>query len=354
MYNSAIKILNILYKNGYDSYIVGGFVRDKLLGIKNDDIDIITNAIPKEISNIFNIDIKDNYGSIKLKYNNYIYDITTFRKEDNYLDNRRPNTIEFVKDVKEDLLRRDFTINTILIDKDENIIDYLDGIKDLNNKIIRSVGDPNKKINEDSLRILRAFRFMCIYDFKLDKDLYESIKDNKDLINNLSFDRIKKELDYIFKTSKVNLFIDTINKLNLFKTLEIKLINSVIPTCNNLSIWAQLEYSDKYNFSNKEKEYIKNIKYILKNGIDNYTVYKYGIDINKEANKILNKNIDIELIYNNLPIKNRNDIDISYDDIKDKSKINDIYIELEKEILYNKLSNKKKDIISYLEGDIVE
>ena len=354
MYNSAIKILNILYENGYDSYIVGGFVRDKLLGIKNDDIDIITNATSKEISNIFNIDIKDNYGSIKLKYNNYIYDITTFRKEDNYLDNRRPNTIEFVKDVKEDLLRRDFTINTILIDKDENIIDYLDGIKDLNNKTIKSVGDPNKKINEDSLRILRAFRFMCIYDFKLDKDLYESIKDNKDLINNLSFDRIKKELDYIFKTSKVNLFINVINKLNLFKTLEIKPINSVIPTCNNLSIWAQLEYSDKYNFSNKEKEYIKNIKYILENGIDNYTVYKYGIDINKEANKILNKNIDIELIYNNLPIKNKTDIDISINDIKDKSKINDIYIELEKEILYNKLSNKKKDIISYLEGDNVE
>ena len=358
MYNDAIKILNILYDNGYDSYIVGGFVRDKLLNIKNDDIDIITSANPNEISNIFNVDIKDNYGSIKLEYNNHIFDITTFRKEDNYLDNRRPNTIEFVKDVKEDLLRRDFTINTILIDKDENIIDYLNGINDLNNKLIKCVGDSDKKIKEDSLRILRAFRFMCIYDFKLDNNLYESIKNNKDLISNLSFDKIKKELDYIFKSSNVNLFINMMNELDLFKTLQIKPINSVIPTNDNLSVWAQLDYSDNYNFSNLDKCYIRDLKSILNSGVNKYTIYKHGKLINKVANKILGTNIDVDEVYKKLPIYIRKNIDITSDEIlniiNDKSKLNEIYIDLENKILYNKLNNKKEDIISYLEGDKFE
>ena len=220
MYNEALKILNELENNGYSSYIVGGFVRDKLLNIESDDIDIITNAKPDDICKIFNITALDNYGSIKLEFNNFIFDITTFRKESNYTDKRRPNTIEYINDVKEDLLRRDFTINSILIDKDGNIVDYLNGVNDLNNKIIRTIGNPDKRLNEDALRILRALRFMCIYDFKLDEDLYNSIKNNKDLIKNLSYDRIKKELDIIFNSFNVNKFFDMIDKLNIYKTLK--------------------------------------------------------------------------------------------------------------------------------------
>ena len=358
MYKEALNILNILNDKGFDSYIVGGFVRDKLLGITNEDIDIITSAKPDEISNIFNVDIIDNYGSIKLKYNNYNFDITTFRKEDNYIDNRRPKDIEFVLDVKEDLLRRDFTINTILIDKDGNYIDYLNGIEDLNNKLIRCVGNSDKKIKEDALRILRALRFMCIYNFNLEDDLLLSIKNNKELISNLSFDRIKKELDIIFSSLNVNIFFDMVSDIDLYKILEIKPINRVIATGNNLSIWAQLEYSDNYNFSNVDRWYIRDLKYILENGVDNYTIYKYGKLINKEANKILGNNIDVEKVYETLPIYIRKHINITSDEIlkitNEKSKINEIYMDLEKQILYNNLKNNKKDIISYLEGEYNE
>ena len=352
MYNKAIEILNILEDNNYKAYIIGGYVIDKLLNIESFDIDIVTSATPKEILKIFKKDFTINYGSIKLEYDGYTFDITTFRKDINYIDNRWPDKIEYVSTLKEDIKRRDFTINAIAIDKNNKYIDLESGIDDLNNKKIKCIGNADKKIKEDSLRILRAIRFSSIYNFNLDEELKEAIINNKELINNLSFDRIKKELDIIFSSSNVNLFFNMINYFDMYKTLQIEPINSVIVTNNNLSIWAQLNYSNNYNFSNYEKKYIKDLKYIINNGIDNYTVYKYGVDINKEANKILKSNIDIDKIYSNLPIRSKKDIDITYNEllsiIKDKKIINKIYIDLENKILYNIIKNKKQDIISYL------
>lgn len=355
MYKSALEILSLLNNEGYEAYIIGGYVRDKLIGIENSDIDIITSATPDRICNIFNNDYINNYGSINLKYNDYNFDITTFRKEFNY-QNRKPN-IEFITSLKEDLKRRDFTINTICIDKNGNYIDLLNGISDLNNKLLKCVGNPVDKLNEDPLRILRAIRFSSIYNFKLDEELEKEIILNKSLINTLSFDRIRKELDYIFNSNNVNLAIDMFNRFNLFELLNIKPKNSVIETGNKISIWAQLEYTDKYNFSNEEKKSINEIKeIIIENKIDNYTVYKYNMDNIKEANKILNLNIDIDDIYNNLSIYNKKDIDISFEDLKDIvdiNNINQIYIDLEKQILYNRLKNKKEDIISYITSNKV-
>ena len=126
MYKNAIKILNILENNGYKAYIVGGYVRDKILNVKSNDIDIITNALPDEVCKIFNIEHTDNFGSIKLKYNNYIFEVTTFRKEYYKNNDRRPYKVEYIDDLKEDLMRRDFTINSICIDKNEDYIyDYV-------------------------------------------------------------------------------------------------------------------------------------------------------------------------------------------------------------------------------------
>ena len=358
MYDTSIKLLNYLSDNGFESYIVGGFVRDRLLGIDNPDVDMITSATPQDISNLFKLDIEDNYGSIKLTYEGFNFDITTFRKENSYEDNRRPSSIQYITDIKEDIKRRDFTINTILIDKNGNYIDYLNGIEDLNNKIIKSVGNPDIKLKEDSLRILRALRFSCIYNFNLDNELEESIKNNKELIDNLSFDRIKSELNLIFNSYNVKLFFNMINHLDLYKILQIKPKNDIIATGNYLSIWAQLDYSDNYNFSNMEKCYIRDLKSILDNGVDKYTIYKHGKLINEEAKKILGSDIDIELVYKQLPIYTRKNIDITSDEIlniiKDKSIINKIYVDLEKQILYNNIQNTKDSIISYLEGEYNE
>ena len=250
-------------------------------------------------------------------------------------------------------MRRDFTINSICIDKNGMYIDLLNGINDINNKIIRCIGNANTKINEDPLRILRAIRFSLVYDFNIEDNLMNTIYNNVEKIRYLSFDRIKKELDIIFNAGKSNKLLNLINYTNMFKILEIKPKNSLIECYNYLGIWAQLDFSNKYNFTKKEFKIIMEVKEII-NGktIDNYTLYKYSMDSLLISSKILKIN-DIEKRYLNLPIHSRSDIDIKYNEIKkytNSSDINKIYVDLEKQILYNKLKNKNLLIKKYLEG----
>ncbi len=193
MYNTALSILKEINSTGYIAYIVGGYVRDYLLGINSSDIDITTSATPDIIASLYDV-VEDNsrFGSLKIKKNNYIFEITTFRKELEY-NNRFPK-IKFTDSLLEDLKRRDFTINTICMDEDESIIDLMGGIEDIEKKTIRSIGDVDIKLTEDPLRILRAIRFMGYLDFTLDESLKNSIIKNKELVKTLSKRRIDSEL----------------------------------------------------------------------------------------------------------------------------------------------------------------
>lgn len=352
MYESAIKILNILENNGYKAYIVGGYVRDKILGIESNDIDIITNAKPDELNKIFNKKCSNNYGCIILPYNGYEFEITTFRKE-YYKDNdRRPYKIEYIYDLKEDLMRRDFTINSICIDKHEDYIDLLSGINDINNKVIRVISDSDKKIYDDPLRILRAIRFASIYDFDLDNNLISSITKYKDRLEYISFDRIKDELNIIFRHNRANNAFKLIDGLKLGKVIKISHKNMIIDCDNYIGVWAQVLYSDDYNFSKKEKNKINAIKSIIEKGyIDDYMLYKYDFNIIRTSSLILNIDIDYKTRYDNLQIHDRKNIDIDvYDIMKltNKENIDKIYVDLEKQILYNKLKNEKSILIEYI------
>ena len=352
MYESAIKILNILENNDYKAYIVGGYVRDKILGIESNDIDIITNAKPDELNKIFNKKFSNNYGCIILQYNGYEFEITTFRKEF-YKDNdRRPYKIEYINDLKEDLIRRDFTINSICIDKNGDYIDLLSGINDINNKVIRVISDSDKKIYDDPLRILRAIRFASIYDFDLDNNLISSITKYKDRLEYISFDRIKDELNIIFRHNRANNAFKLIDGLKLGKVLKISHKNMIIDCDNYIGVWAQVLYSDDYNFSKKEKNKINAIKSIIEKGyIDDYMLYKYDFNIIRTSSLILNIDIDYKTRYDNLQIHDRKNIDIDvYDIMKltNKENIDKIYVDLEKQILYNKLKNEKSILIEYI------
>ena len=327
MYENAIKILNILENNGYKASIVGGYVRDKILGIESNDIDIITNAKPDELNKIFNKKCSNNYGCIILPYNGYEFEITTFRKEFYKDNNRRPYKIEYINDLKEDLIRRDFTINSICIDKNEDYIDLLNGINDINNKVIRVIGDSDKKIYDDPLRILRAIRFASIYDFDLDNNLISSITKYKDRLEYISFDRIKDELNIIFRHNRANNAFKLIDGLKLGKVLKISHKNMIIDCDNYIGVWAQVLYSDDYNFS------------------------KYDFNIIRTSSLILNIDIDYKTRYDNLQIHDRKNIDIDvYDIMKltNKENIDKIYVDLEKQILYNKLKNEKSILIEYI------
>ena len=195
MYNSAIKVLNKITDFGYQAYIIGGYPRDLYLKRSSVDIDICTDATPMEIVNIFNEVVTTNseYGSVVIIVDKIRFEITTFRSEGKYVNYRKPSVVKYIDSLEEDLKRRDFTINTLCIDKDSNEIDLLNAKSDLDNKIVRMVGNPKIRLKEDVLRILRAVRFATILNFELEPVLKAYIKKYAHLVKKLSKERIREE-----------------------------------------------------------------------------------------------------------------------------------------------------------------
>ena len=215
---------NILLKiidNGFEAYIVGGYVRDFLLGYESTDIDICTNALPKNLIEIFdgdNISVSS-YGSIKLRSNKYNVDITTYRKEISYI-NGKLSEIEYINDIETDIQRRDFTINALYMDIDGNIIDKVNGKQDINDKIIHVIGDINKKFKEDPLRILRALRFKITLGFDLDNEIVEYIHNNKNEIIKISNQRKKEEINKMLVSKNVVEWIRLFKKSSNFRFIR--------------------------------------------------------------------------------------------------------------------------------------
>ena len=216
MYEDAIKILKKINKK-YISYIIGGYPRDLYIGNINTDIDITTSATKEQLKEIFkDYEIIDRgFGSIILKYNNNQFEITTFRKEIGYTKNRFPKKIEYVNTLEEDLKRRDFVINTLCIDENGEYVDLLGARKDIDNKIIRCVGNSDIKIEEDILRSLRAIRFATILNFKLDEELKQSIKKYSYLLDNLSNKRKEEELNKILSNKNKEYGISLLKELEI-------------------------------------------------------------------------------------------------------------------------------------------
>ena len=349
-------ILEKIEDNGFEAYIVGGYVRDHIMNNSTSDIDITTSAKPKEIAHIFkNCDVKFlEYGNVLINTNEYQFEITTYRKDIKYVNNRKPVEIVYIDSLEEDIKRRDFTINTICMNKEGKIIDILNGKKDIKNKIIVSVGDPCKKLEEDSLRILRAVRFATTLNFRLDKKLKSAIIKNKHLLKNLSYERKKEELTKIFTSKNKKYGINLLKNLDLIEPLELYNVENVLLTKNPLGMWSNI--TDVYPFNKNEKKIIANIRGLMEEDIkDKMVLYKYGlypISIVCDLKK-LNKKKYINL-YEKLPIKDKEEIDINYTDVCDVlniepgSVLKDIFSDLEIKILNGIVKNKKEDIKKYL------
>lgn len=203
---------------GFETYLVGGAVRDKLLGKEIHDIDLTTRARPSDIMRIFSdlklIDIGKKFGTIKVIYKSKEYEITTFRAESSYKDKRHPGEISFSNTVEEDLKRRDFTINA-MAERKGQIVDLFSGKKDLSQKIIRAVGNPYERIEEDYLRALRAVRFATVLDFSIEKNLKDAIKNKASNLEEISKERIRDEIDKILLSDKPSRGIRLLDELNL-------------------------------------------------------------------------------------------------------------------------------------------
>lgn len=191
--DEVMKLMDEFKKNNYQIFVVGGAVRDALLKKSVDNWDFTTNAIPDEIRKLFPDSFYNNiYGTVSIPKDKIIFEITPFRKESNYSDSRHPEKIEWAKTIEEDLSRRDFTINAIAYDG-KNIIDPYGGQKDLENKLIKAVGDPDIRFKEDALRLLRAVRFTSQLGFLIEDSTRDSIQKNAGLITKISWERIRDE-----------------------------------------------------------------------------------------------------------------------------------------------------------------
>lgn len=349
-----LEVLNIINEKGYEAYLIGGYPRDLYMNKQTIDYDITTNATPKEIKDIFKENVKsDNYGCVDVYYKNKKFEITTYRRDIKYNVNRKP-VIEYIDNLTEDLSRRDFTMNTICIDAEGNILDLLEGRKDIDSKIIRVVGNVDKKLQEDPLRILRAIRFATTLNFMLDKKLEEGIKKYGYKIEELSFNRKRQELDKIFLSSNMDYGLKLIKKLNLESYLGIN-VSNLKQTTYVIGVWAQID-NDKYPFTKTEKDTIKKVQTLLKKDIlNNYNLYQNGLYISSIAGEI--KDIKNDIIikkYEDLCIKSKDEIAITPKEIcqilncEPSSLLKTIITDLELKILNGKITNDKNTIVKYL------
>ena len=230
-------IIDTYYNNNYEAFMVGGCVRDSLLGLKPKDFDITTSALPKITEDLFSKTIPTGikHGTVTVVIDKENFEVTTYRTEGNYIDNRHPEKVEFVRDIKEDLSRRDFTINAFAYNDKEGLIDYFNGIDDLQNKVIRAVGNPHKRFNEDALRMLRAIRFSAQLGFTIDEKTYAAIKDNVQLIKNISNERIRDELCKILLSDNPSQGIEMLRETNMLSIIlpEVNDLVCYTPLCNN-------------------------------------------------------------------------------------------------------------------------
>ncbi|MFH1428639.1 MAG: CCA tRNA nucleotidyltransferase [Candidatus Margulisiibacteriota bacterium] len=234
---AIFKVCSVFKDNGYNCWLVGGCVRDFFLRHRFSDFDMVSDARPDETQRIFKntVDIGSQYGTILVKEDGLEMEVTTLREESGYADGRHPENIVFCNDLKTDLARRDFTINSIAYDPQKReIYDYYNGLDDLQNRIISTVGDPDKRFSEDGLRLLRACRFVAQLNFELDDNVFLALQENKDMLLQVSAERISAEFIKLLKAPAVDEGLMVLKETGLLETLFPK-IDSL-----NDEIWKYL------------------------------------------------------------------------------------------------------------------
>ncbi|MFK3242351.1 CCA tRNA nucleotidyltransferase [Staphylococcus aureus] len=218
LFEQARPILEQIQDNGFEAYYVGGSVRDYVMGRNIHDIDITTSATPDEIESIFShtIPVGKEHGTINVVFNDENYEVTTFRAEEDYVDHRRPSGVTFVRDLYEDLQRRDFTMNAIAMDTAYKLYDYFDGQQDINNRIIRTVGIAEERFQEDALRMIRCLRFQSQLSFDIAMETFEAMRTQMADIKFLSIERIVIELTKLMRGINVEESFNHLKSLKAF------------------------------------------------------------------------------------------------------------------------------------------
>ncbi|WP_342581267.1 CCA tRNA nucleotidyltransferase [Ureibacillus sp. FSL W7-1570] len=287
----ALRVIDKIEKAGYEAVIVGGAVRDHLLARKIHDVDVATNALPMEIKNIFRntVDVGIQHGTVIVLDEGSPIEVTTYRTDGTYTDFRRPEEVTFVRDLPKDLERRDFTINAMAYTKDGEIIDLFGGKEDLNNGIIRAVGDANSRFREDALRMLRAVRFAAQLGFSIEESTMNAIQKDSDLIEFIAKERIHMELSKMWVAEYVYLGIKALVESNLalylpgnfaehleawkpFQAKEPEVGWAYLCLLNRKEMEDIIEF---YRYSNKEKSFAKKVIHAYDRFLNRWDEYDY-------------------------------------------------------------------------------
>lgn len=386
-YNNNVKeVINKIKENGYKAYIVGGAVRDWLLNRKINDFDICTNALPDEVISMFSnytlITSGVKHGTVAIMVHGEKIEVTTFRKESSYNDNRHPDKVEFINDLYEDLKRRDFTINSMAYDNE--LIDYFSGEEDLKNKVIRTSINPWVSFNDDALRILRALRFASVLEFTISNETKEEIIKDYPLLKNISKERI---VDEFFKMIVCESFYkifdeyyevfnflfelnyNDLEKANVISALKkgenTDLIERITIVFNYLNYDKLRLVLKKYRLSN---ENIKNISHVfiiknseIKNSICirkllsqySYENIKRAFNIKNLFEKAFNKNEKTSILND---VKDKcntlKDLKVSGNDLLsigiEEKRIGEVLNELLIDVIYDRIPNDKIILLDYV------
>ncbi|MBK0347911.1 CCA tRNA nucleotidyltransferase [Aerococcaceae bacterium zg-ZJ1578] len=391
LFVSAQPIMQRLESHGYEAYFVGGCVRDTLLGHAIHDIDIATSARPEEIEHIFHltIDIGKEHGTIIVVENRVHYEITTFRTEGEYSDFRHPDFVDFVRDLREDTLRRDFTINALAFDRAGNLYDYHHGLEDLEQQLIRAVGVPHERFTEDALRIVRAIRFASQLGFDIETKTYDAIQVLGYLLPNIAIERIRVELSKFFLgnyfeknalllvESEIASHIDILKALPVKDALEfmVKALNHQVLQDERLAWFlftrglgldekALQAFLRKWTHSN---QFIQEVTWLhqlytilLERPLTNWEVYYYPIELIELLEVFLKQQSqpimsNARTLYDALPVYDKKEIVVNGKDLltllgleKGNAQVGQLLHQIERAVVMNELANEKDVIETFI------
>ncbi|HDF6346023.1 TPA: CCA tRNA nucleotidyltransferase [Staphylococcus aureus] len=394
LFEQARPILEQIQDNGFEAYYVGGSVRDYVMGRNIHDIDITTSATPDEIESIFNhtIPVGKEHGTINVVFNDENYEVTTFRAEEDYVDHRRPSGVTFVRDLYEDLQRRDFTMNAIAMDTAYKLYDYFDGQQDINNRIIRTVGIAEERFQEDALRMIRCLRFQSQLSFDIAMETFEAMRTQMADIKFLSIERIVIELTKLMRGINVEesfnhlKSLKAFNYMPYFEQLDMNQINVTEPIDLELliaivSVKFDINYSLKpLKLSNRQVKDINQYIQIM-NALpsiitkEQLKMFVYDYDTNLIKNVMVAADVlkanDIQghepLIVNlqtidetlhRLPMHNRKDMMVNggvlmaHLNAKSGPWLKDVLRQIEIAIVTGKVSNEETEILKWVDNHV--
>lgn len=394
LFEQARPILEQIQDNGFEAYYVGGSVRDYVMGRNIHDIDITTSATPDEIESIFShtIPVGKEHGTINVVFNDENYEVTTFRAEEDYVDHRRPSGVTFVRDLYEDLQRRDFTMNAIAMDTAYKLYDYFDGQQDINNRIIRTVGIAEERFQEDALRMIRCLRFQSQLPFDIAMETFEAMRTQMADIKFLSIERIVIELTKLMRGINVEesfnhlKSLKAFNYMPYFEQLDMNQINVTEPIDLELliaivSVKFDINYSLKpLKLSNRQVKDINQYIQIM-NALpsiitkEQLKMFVYDYDTNLIKNVMVAADVlkanDIQghepLIVNlqtidetlhRLPMHNRKDMMVNggvlmaHLNAKSGPWLKDVLRQIEIAIVTGKVSNEETEILKWVDNHV--